>query len=202
MLTFLLLLVLAPDWPTVIKPVSDQVVRIEIQITTAEDNDVGFCSGVVLDADRGFVLTAQHCVRRLPADAISIAVNGRHADVVRENRVLDLAILHFDAKKERAMALAAETPPVGAEIALVGHAYGAKPQYVQVGRVALQLDDEGRFVVDLTTIKGDSGCPIINDRGELVGLTSQINVAGGYLGSAVPLETIRAFVKSYLPEKK
>ena len=200
--TALLALMLTADWPTIVKPLTDQTVRIEAQIDTEQETAHWLCSGVVIDADRGYVLTAAHCVNRPPTAVLTLTINRKHATLIKENRLLDIAVLQFDAKGEKAITLAETVPMTGEEVALVGFAYGRKQLYVQIGRVALPTDEDGRFVVDVTTIRGDSGGPLINARGELVGIVSAIEYSGGYLGSAVALDTVRSFVKAYLPKAK
>lgn len=202
----MLLLALGADWPTTIKPVADQVVRLEILTTNASGGEQkGVCSGVVIDAARGFVLTADHCVTHLPGTSISVTANGRDAQIVKENRILDLAVLKFQAKRETAMPLAADNPTLGAEVALVGFAFGDKAPSWQFGRVAQVKDERGALRLDLMVVPGQSGGAAINDRGELVGLVQAVQFAAGgasHVALTWPVDAVRDFVKDYLPPGK
>lgn len=203
LLTAVLVHVGVVDWPLIIKPVADQVVRLEIVTASPDGDQNAVCSGVVLDSARGFVLTADHCVAHLPGEGISVTANGRHAEILKENRILDLAVLKFQAKRETAMPLAAETPALGADVALVGFAFGDKAAQWQFGHVARMKDDAGALRLDLVVVPGQSGGAAINDRGELVGLVQAVQFAAGgasHVALTCPVEAVRDFVKAFLPK--
>jgi hypothetical protein len=86
----LLLMLMQTDWVTVLRPLEKQVPRIEIQVGEA----MGVCSGVVINAQAGFVLSAAHCFEG-KAEDLNIAINGRHAEMVKMNKLLDLAVLRW-----------------------------------------------------------------------------------------------------------
>ena len=185
------------DWSTVIVGLDKSVPRIEIM---GEDGRTATCSGVVLNAEAGFVLSAAHCFEmKKPA----VTVNGRHAEIARQNRLLDLAVLRADLKDAKALPLAKDSPKMGAEVAVFGYAFGAKKPGAQFGRVSLPLDDDGALVLDLVVIGGDSGGPAINAQGELVGMTSAVKFLHPSMHAAllVPLKAVRDFVEHYLPAK-
>lgn len=189
----------AADWSTIVKPATKQVPRIEIQ----QGEDAGVCSGIVINADKGFLLTAAHCVKGKPED-LSITVNGRHAEVARKNAILDLAVLRFDAKDEVDMPLAPETPPIGTEVAIVGYAFGIEKIAVQFGRVSQALNAETKTLwLNADLIFGDSGGAVIDEQGRLIGLNSRIYSNGpAHMAAAIPIEQIRDFVEPYLPKTK
>lgn len=188
----------ATDWSAVVVGLEKQIPRIEILgpgwIAPAT------CSGVVLNAEAGFILTAAHCTE----EKASYTVNGRHAELVRQNKILDLAVLRTELKDAKAMPLAKEAPAIGADVALVGFAFGGKKLSHQFGRVSQPLDDEGALILDVMVISGDSGGPAINAAGELVGLTSGVKFMHPSMHAAiiVPVERVREFVGAYLPQTK
>jgi S1-C subfamily serine protease len=191
-------LVQAAEWPAVVKPLARQVVRLEI--LEAGDKQPGICSGAVINAAAGFVLTAAHCVE---GDDIAITVNGRHAELARANRLLDLAVVRFEAIDEQAIELAPATPEVGTEIAVAGYAFGIQKMAVQFGRVAQSLNDETKALwLNVDLIFGDSGGPAVDALGRLVGVNSRIYHNGpAHMAAVVPVESAREFVKQYLPVK-
>lgn len=187
----------ATDWSTVVVGLEKSVPRIEI--LPPESNRAGVCSGVILNVQSGYVLTAAHC---LVEDA-ALTVDGRHAEVARQNRLLDLAVLRTDLPRDaKAIPLASAAPKVGSDVAVIGYAFGAKRAAVQFGRVSLPLNDEGALVLDLMIIGGDSGGPAINLQGQLVGMTSGVKLSHStmHVGVLVPVEQIREFVSQYLPK--
>jgi S1-C subfamily serine protease len=88
------------DWAAIIKPAAKQVPRLEILAAGA--TSPGICSGVVINKSGGYVLTAAHCLGDEHRNT-SITVNGRHALIVRSNRLLDLAVVRTELKDEQEM---------------------------------------------------------------------------------------------------
>jgi S1-C subfamily serine protease len=131
---------------------------------------------------------------------LSIAVNGRHAEVVRMNKLLDLAVLKFKVRGELEMALAHESPEAGTEICVAGFTLGQKQFHMQFGRIAARRSDDGALVLDSVILPGDSGGAIVNIKGELVGMSNQFYRGTG-IGLAIPVEKVEDFVESYLPKK-
>jgi serine protease Do len=189
----------ATEWSTVVVGLEKSVTRIE---TLAPDERLGVCSGVVLNAEAGYILTAAHCVNPDP-EKLAITVNGKHAAIARQNRLLDLAVLRTDLDGAKAMPLAKESPAIGAEVAIVGFAFGAKKLHHQFGRVSQALDDDGALVLDVVAIGGDSGGPAINAQGELIGITSAVKFSHPSMHAAilVPVKAVREFVSGYLPKQ-
>lgn len=198
----IVLLLALTDWSIVVKPALKQVVRLEM--LREGESSPGVCSGVVINETAGYVLTAAHCVEKPEKEGLSVTVNGRHADVVRVNRLLDLGVVRFDVKGEKEMALADSTPPIGTEVSIVGHAFGDAKLICQFGRIAQALNEPSQMIfLNADVIGGDSGGAVIDVDGKLVGITSRVYYNGPmHLGAAVPVESVRDFVKGYLPKAK
>jgi S1-C subfamily serine protease len=184
-------------WAPMRETVEKRVVRVQALYA---DESFGGCSGTVINKERGIVLTCQHCVR---GAVLEFAVNGAQADVVKQSLMDDLAILQSDdLDGVEDMALAGKSPETGDDIALVGFAFSATQHHWQFGRVSLPLRSDGFMMLDVTSIKGQSGGPAINAAGELVGISKGFQVAGGHLAMMVPLDKVRRFVSKFLPETK
>jgi S1-C subfamily serine protease len=193
----------AADWVPVVKDLFKKVPRIEI--LTGASTMPGVCSGVWLNVDAGYVLTAAHCVSPPEHERLDITVAGRDAAVVRSNRLLDIAVLRVEPQAgDVAMELAEKTPVLGTEVGIIGYAFGYKQAVVSVGRIALVLDDDKQQMrVDIMAIPGQSGGALLDEQGRLVGMTSSIYFNGpAHLGSFVRVEDIRAYVSHYLPQAK
>jgi serine protease DegQ len=190
----------AADWAVIVKPVAKQVPRLEIQ---KDGSDApGICSGVVLNTD-GILLTAAHCIPSGDPKTYSLTVNGRHAETLKVNRLLDLAIVKFHRKGEEAMALAPETPPIGTEVAVVGYGFGIEKIAVQFGRVSQSRNDETKTLwINVDLIFGDSGGAVIDSEGRLIGMSSRIYAQGpAHMAAAISVETIEDFAEPWLPKK-
>lgn len=189
------------DWPAIVRPAAKQVPRIEI--LKEGDEHPGICSGVIFNKELGYLLTAAHCVDG-KTDGMAITVNGRHADLVRANRLLDLAVLRTTLKDEEQMELADASPAQGVDIAVLGYAFGIEKLAAQFGRVAQTLNGETKaLLVNVDLIFGDSGGACVDGEGKLVGMNSRIYYSGpAHLAAAVPVEQIRDFIDHLLPKKK
>jgi S1-C subfamily serine protease len=183
------------DWPKVVEKAAQSIPRLEAK---AEDGDqAGVCAAVIFTV--GYAVTAAHCTE---GKNVALTLNGKHAEVSRANRVLDLAVIRYTAKGESALPLASESPVMGQEISVLGYPFGSRQLGTQVGRVATVLDDEGKsMLVGVDVIAGDSGGACINANGELVGITVAVRHWGPmHLGIVVPLDAVRDFINPYLPK--
>jgi S1-C subfamily serine protease len=187
----------ATDWSAVVVGLEKQVPRIEI--LAPESPYPGTCSGVVLNADAGYVLTAAHCL----VEKSALTVNGRHAELVRQNRILDLAVLRTELNDAKAMPLAKDAPRMGEAVGVLGFAFGQKKIHLQVGYVSQPLDDDGAFILDGVVISGESGGAAFNPAGELVGMVGAVKFSHPSMHAAVlvPISKVRDFVQSYLPKQ-
>ena len=197
-----LALLLPTDWMTLFPTLEAHIPRVEIQTGDSK----GICSSVVFDVDAegmASALTAGHCVEHEPTSKFDLTLNDRHATVVAVNRLLDLAIVRFRAHKEKAIVMASESPLTGAEVAIVGYAFGVEELVAQFGRVAQTRNRETKAMwINVDLIFGDSGGPVIDGDGRLVGISSRIYSGGqsgqmAHLGAAVRIEAIRDFVDDY-----
>lgn len=191
----------AIEWVVVVQSAAKQVVRLE---QLGEGGRHRICSGVVIDRARGFVLTAAHCVAKPAREDAAITVNKRHAELVRVNTLLDLAVVKTALRSEEQIELAAITPPIGTDVAVVGYAFGDRKLIAQFGRIAQALNDDTNLIfINADVMGGDSGGALIDVQGRLVGITSAVYFSGpGHLGAAVRIEDVREFAEPYLPAKK
>lgn len=195
----------AADWQAVVRDSAMKVPRLEILQDGADSP--GTCSGVVFSIDTdgtGELLTAGHCVL---GDRPTITVNRRHATLAMVNRLLDLAIVTFDAKNEMVMPFAPSTPPMGADVAILGYPFGASEMAAQFGHVSQPLSaDTHALMVDAQLIFGDSGGAAIDSAGHLVGINSRIYYGGqqgqmAHLSALVAIEDVADFVAAYRKAK-
>lgn len=187
----------AQDWSAPLAAIAQSVLRIE---AVAEgEAKPGRCSGVVINAEAGYVLTAAHCF----APRGSITVAGRHAEIARRNTLLDLAIVRIEPEPtDRAVTLAPKTPGIGTPIAIAGFPFDIAQLAVQFGFVALPLNDDSKTLwVNAEIIPGNSGGAVLDIEGRLVGINSRIFYSGpSRMGAAIPVETIRQFAGYALPK--
>jgi serine protease Do len=171
-------------------------------------------SGFVIDPD-GYIITNAHVVsgaRRvqivLPADSadgtLKTALSGRTylltARIVGITTELDLALLKVDGQKLPALPLATYSQVrQGETVFAFGSPIGMRNSLTHglVSAVARQIDPDSPLIyvqTDAPINPGNSGGPLVNIRGEVVGVnTFIVSQSGGNegLGFAVPSATIR-----------
>lgn len=165
----------ATDWTGIAAKLRDSVVNIE----TNGDEGEGRCSGFVIDDARDFVMTAAHCLDR------EIFVNSEPADVKARDVKNDLAVLYVKDLDHDAVTLSRETPKVGEEVASYGFGWGLERPLFRVGHVSDNktsfpgLEGGPWIVVDAAFIGGQSGCPIVNLKGEVVAIVQRTTDRSG-----------------------
>jgi serine protease Do len=154
-------------------------------------------SGFIVRAD-GLILTNAHVVA--DADEVLVKLTDRRefrARVLGSDKLTDIAVLKIDARDLPAAPLAAaQSIRVGEWVLAIGSPYGfastVTAGVISATRRALPGAGSVSFIqTDAAINPGNSGGPLINMRGEVVGINSQIySRSGGYQGLsfAIPIE--------------
>lgn len=156
-------------------------------------------SGVIVDADKGYVLTNNHVIQG--ADDIAVTLqDGRslEAELVGTDPDTDLAVIRIPAENLEALALAdAEQLRVGDFVVAVGNPFGLGQTVTSgivsaLGRTGFRgLEYQNFIQTDASINPGNSGGALINLRGELVGINSAIFTPSGGnvgIGFAIPAD--------------
>jgi Do/DeqQ family serine protease len=177
-----------------------------------EANSLG--SGVVVDAERGIALTNHHVIAK--ADSIQVTLqDGRtlDAELLGADSETDVAVLHLptDGLPEgtlRAIPMAdSDRLRVGDFVVAIGNPFGLKQTVTSgivsgLGRSGLGIEGYENFIqTDASINPGNSGGPLVNLRGELVGINTAILAPGGGnigIGFAIPVNMARAVMEQIL----
>lgn len=164
----------------------------------AEPRGPGLGSGFIISND-GYVLTNAHVVVDSDEVTVRLADNKREfkAKVVGLDRRTDVALLKVDATDLPTVTMGNSADlKVGEWVAAIGSPFGFN-NTITAGIVSAKgrtLPDES-FVpfiqTDVAVNPGNSGGPLLNLKGEVVGINSMIySGSGGYMGVsfAIPIE--------------
>ena len=162
----------------------------------------GMGTGVVLDR-RGFIITNHHVVDRV--EGIEVRLNDGAgttlpARVIQSDPVMDLAILKVDSPRPLTEAVIGTSSDlmVGEDVITVGNAFGYE-NTVSVGiisalgrNVTLSDDQVYRNLIqtDACINPGNSGGPLVNIRGELVGINVAVRAGAQGIGFALPIDDV------------
>jgi serine protease DegQ len=164
-------------------------------------------SGVIIDAEKGYVLTNHHVVN--DADSIKITLQDRRildAKLVGSDAGTDIALLQVDADNLKALPLSdSDTLHVGDFVAAIGNPFGLG-QTVTTGIVSA-VDRSGvspaeggyeDFIqTDASINPGNSGGALVDYNGRLIGINSAIIAPSGGnvgIGFAVPINMAMSIV--------
>ncbi len=160
-----------------------------------EDKPRGVGSGFILTAD-GFVMTNAHVVDG--ADEVIVTLTDKRefkAKIVGADKRSDVAVVKIDATGLPAVKIGdISRLRVGEWVMAIGSPFGLE-NTVTAGIVSAKQRDTGDYLpliqTDVAINPGNSGGPLINLRGEVVGINSQIySRSGGFQGIsfAIPID--------------
>lgn len=166
-------------------------------------------SGVIVDANKGTVITNYHVVK--DADEVHVSLNdGRNfmAKVIGYDKELDIAVLHVDADNLVAVTMADSSQlQVGDFVLAIGNPFALGQTVTTgivsaLGRTGLGIEGYENFIqTDASINPGNSGGALVNLRGELVGInTAIIAPSGGNvgIGFAIPVNMAKASMQQIL----
>ncbi len=159
----------------------------------------GAGSGVIVDAENGYILTNHHVVGE--ADAIEVLlIDGREldAELIGSDAATDIAVIKVDADDLTDMPIGdSNDVRVGDFVIAIGSPYGLTHTVTSgivsaLGRTGISRDGYEDFIqTDASINPGNSGGALVNMEGELIGINSVIiSRSGGNvgIGFAVPTE--------------
>ena len=162
-------------------------------------------SGFVLDK-AGHVLTNYHVVENANR-GIEVQLSNKHkysAKVIGTDRIHDLALLQIDAPNLQPVILADSTDlSVGQKVYAIGNPFGLAGTMtrgiisaIRPIRGAEGAPIEDAIQTDAAINPGNSGGPLLNSRGEVIGINTMIASNGAEqssgIGFAIPINTAKA----------
>jgi serine protease Do len=162
-----------------------------------EEVQRGVGSGFII-SDDGYVLTNAHVVEG--ADEVNVTLTDRRefkAKVLGADRRSDVALLKVDARNLPSLRMGDSSKiRVGEWVIAIGSPFNLE-NTVTAGIISAKARDTGDYLPliqsDVAVNPGNSGGPLINMRGEVIGINSQIaTLSGAYNGIsfAVPIDEV------------
>ena len=193
------------------------VVTITTQITVngqgfgrGAATGTGVGTGIILSSD-GRILTNAHVIAN--ATSISVALpNGDNAvaTVITSDATADLAIIKVDAKGLTPAKLGdSDALKIGSAVVAIGTPLGEYADSVTAGIISAKdrtitvQSDTGRgagtqmtglLQTDAAVNPGNSGGPLINANGEVIGIVDATDASGQGIGFAIPINTAKTFI--------
>ena len=169
----------------------------------------GSGAGVVIDADAGHVVTNHHVIA--DADEITVVLEDRRtfeAELVGSDAATDIALLRIDADGLQALALGdSEQLAVGDFVVAVGNPFELGHTVTSgivsaLGRGGFSRQGYEDFIqTDAAINRGNSGGPLVDLDGQLMGINSSIITPSGAnagVGFAVPSNIVQVVTSQIL----
>jgi serine protease Do len=169
-------------------------------------------SGTIVRED-GYILTNNHVIKE--AETIKVTLSDKRefeGKVIGTDPKSDLAVIKIDAKDLPALKWGdSDKLRVGEMVIAVGSPYGLSQTVTSgivsaKGRANVRIADYEDFIqTDAAINPGNSGGPLLNVRGELVGINTAIfSTSGGYqgIGFAIPSNMADVVLQSLIKEGK
>ncbi|WP_147819438.1 trypsin-like peptidase domain-containing protein [Salidesulfovibrio onnuriiensis] len=169
-----------------------------------QNNASSLGSGVIIDGRAGLVLTNAHVISGAETITVRLA-DGREfkADMIGSDPDFDLAVLRIkDARNLPGVKLGdSDGILIGETVIAIGNPYGFS-HTVTTGVVSALnrtiKTDRGRignFIqTDAAINPGNSGGPLLNIKGELIGINTAIHKEGEGIGFAIPVNKAKVVV--------
>lgn len=177
----------------------------------------GHGSGFCIDGNLGIVLTNAHVVQG--ADRITASFAGKGAplecEVLETDEVIDLAALRVKAQPKSplpSMQLGeSQSVRTGDWAIVLGNPLGLQNTCTlgivsslerSTGETGFDWMRHPLLQTDAAVNQGNSGGPMLNEAGEVIGMISMRALFGEGIGFAIPAESLRVAIPSLLAKKK
>jgi serine protease Do len=179
--------------------------RLEPAVVRIETGEASG-SGVIISRT-GHVLTSNHVVSDISLVRITL-MSGEQYDgvIVARDEACDLAIVAIIADRSDFVAAqvgSSENITVGQEVLAIGFALGLKGQAtLSRGVVSAMRNIDGRDYIqtDAPVNPGNSGGPLVNLKGQIIGIVTAKYVGEGVegMGLAVPIDEAKTLINSLI----
>ena len=193
------------------------VVKIHVDKTTSSRDTGGLGSGFVYD-NLGHIITNAHVVGDANKATVTFLDGSQYnAEIIGKDKFTDIAVIKVNEKPRLLHPLQigdSSQLQVGEQVAAIGNPFGLSGSMTsgivsQIGRL-LPTQDTGFSIPDVIQTDaainpGNSGGPLLNMKGQVVGINTAIqSITGEFIGIgfAVPSNTLSKIVPTLIDEGK
>lgn len=163
-------------------------------------------SGVIINAEKGYVVTNHHVIDKAVEIFVTLQ-DGRElkADLIGSDSATDVALLKIPNQNLTALKLAdSDKVKVGDFVVAIGSPFGLSQTVTSgivsaLGRTGLGIEGYEDFIqTDASINPGNSGGPLINLKGQLIGINTAILAPNGGnvgIGFAIPTNMVSKIVE-------
>lgn len=166
---------------------------VTVEVKTVHGGS-GAGSGFFID-DEGTLVTNYHVIDAASSIKVEVTDGGSYdvSKVVKFDPVYDLAVIQIDLKGNSYLDLSQEEPKVGEQVYAVGSSLGTlKGSFTSgiVSSVSRKVGCAECLQMDAAISSGNSGGPLVNEYGEVVGVNSYSYTKGENLNFAIKVSML------------
>lgn len=160
-------------------------------------------TGFIIRKD-GLILTNNHVIENADIIKVQLEENSSElyeAEVIGRDKRTDVALIKIDAKKNlpAAMLGSSKDLKVGEWVMAIGNPYGhghtvTKGIVSAIGREINQINRFPFIQTDASINPGNSGGPLLNSKGEVIGVNTAIDARAQGIGFAIPIDEVKAIL--------
>ncbi len=175
---------------------------VQVSFTGRDGKRLGMGTGFVISAD-GMIATNLHVIGEARPIFVEFADKKKYEvkTVHASDRALDLAIVKIDASGLKALKLGnSDESKQGESIVAVGNPHGLRHSVVS-GIVSghREIDGRGMLQLAMPIEPGNSGGPVLNAKGEVVGVVTMKSTVTQNLGFAAKINHLKPLIEKPNP---
>ena len=185
-------------------------------LVEGRSSSVSAGTGMIITSD-GYILTNKHVVDGARSITIITDDNDTYENVklVGTDPTNDVAILKVNAKDLPTVILGdSKTIIIGQQVIAIGNALGQYQNTITSGIISglgrsltayssdYSMSEELSDMIqtDASINAGNSGGPLVNAAGEVIGINTAVSSEGSNLGFAIPISSVKGLIKSVIEE--
>lgn len=185
-------------------------------LVESRGSSVSAGTGMIITSD-GYILTNKHVVDGARSITIITDNNDTYENVklVGTDPTNDVAILKVNAKDLPTVTLGdSKTIIIGQQVIAIGNALGQYQNTITSGIISglgrsltayssdYSMSEELSDMIqtDAAINAGNSGGPLVNAAGEVIGINTAVSSEGSNLGFAIPISSVKGLIKSVIEE--
>ncbi|MEO0336831.1 MAG: trypsin-like peptidase domain-containing protein, partial [Pseudomonadota bacterium] len=155
--------------------------------------------------ENGLIITNNHVIEKADIIKVQLDENSKEsyeAKVIGRDPKTDIALIKIDAKKKLPIVEfgSSQDLEVGEWVAAFGNPYGHGHSMTKgiVSAIGREIDELNLFPflqTDASINPGNSGGPLVNLRGQVIGVNTAIDARAQGIGFAIPIDNVKSILK-------
>lgn len=183
---------ISPDFSKIISQVMPAVVSVQT------DKSIG--SGAIITND-GYVITNQHVIEGANALVVKTFDGQRYsAQVIGQDAAIDIAVLKIEGSFTGLQFANSDNANIGEKVVAVGSPLGLEFTVTEgiISSINREYNGVKYFQIDVPVNPGNSGGPLVNKLGQIIGINSRKLAGGEGIGFSIKSNQAKEIVEKFV----